>query len=60
MSMNRRDFFRAGLRGAARMAGDVAANKLGLARDKYIRPPFTLAEPAFLEACTRCGDCIGA
>lgn len=27
---------------------------------RYLRPPGALAEPAFLDACTRCGDCIRA
>ena len=25
-----------------------------------LRPPWAIAEPAFLEACTTCGDCIAA
>ena len=30
------------------------------ARQPPLRPPWALAEEAFLAACTRCGDCVGA
>lgn len=60
MELNRRDFFRFGFRGAARMAGEAVAGKLGLDQPGCIRPPFALAEPAFLEACTSCDACIEA
>jgi len=60
MSMNRREFFRFGFRGAARMAGEAVAGKLGLDQPGCIRPSLALVEPAFLEARTRCEACIGA
>jgi ferredoxin-type protein NapF len=28
--------------------------------DTPLRPPWSLAEDSFLEACTRCGDCLSA
>lgn len=59
MDLNRRDFFRFGLQNAAKMAGDAVAGKLALEGD-MIRPPFALAEAAFLEACTKCDACIQA
>lgn len=34
--------------------GDVGARQLPL------RPPWSVAEAAFIEGCTRCGDCIRA
>ncbi len=33
---------------------------LGDAKSEWIRPPGAHAEKSFLEACTRCGDCIKA
>lgn len=27
---------------------------------KVIRPPWAVVEPDFVEACSRCGDCVGA
>ena len=27
---------------------------------RFLRPPGALMEPAFLAACTRCGECVGA
>ncbi|MEW6163784.1 MAG: ferredoxin-type protein NapF [Pseudomonadota bacterium] len=35
------------------LRGDLAGRKA------LLRPPWALAEDAFLAACTRCGDCIG-
>jgi ferredoxin-type protein NapF len=29
-------------------------------RTEPLRPPWALAETDFLQACTRCGDCVGA
>ncbi|MDP6840645.1 MAG: 4Fe-4S dicluster domain-containing protein [Rhodospirillales bacterium] len=60
MSMNRRDFFRVGLQNAAKLAGQAAADRLGLSDRNLIRPPYAVAEAAFLEACTRCDACIEA
>ena len=59
MSLSRREFFRFGLQNAAKMAGDAVVDKLGLEGD-IIRPPFALAEAAFLDACTKCDACIEA
>jgi ferredoxin-type protein NapF len=36
------------------LRGDLAG------RTAPLRPPWALAEPAFLAACTRCGDCVRA
>ena len=36
------------------LRGDFSASRLA------IRPPWAMAEPDFVEACSRCGDCIGA
>ncbi|NQV57069.1 MAG: 4Fe-4S dicluster domain-containing protein [Rhodospirillales bacterium] len=59
MSMNRRDFFRFGLQNAAKLASEAVAGKLGLSAG-WLRPPYALDEPAFLDACTRCDACIEA
>ena len=34
------------------LRGDISGRKA------FLRPPWALAEAAFLEACTRCGDCV--
>lgn len=43
-AINRRQFLR------GHLSGEPAA----------LRPPWALAEPAFLEQCQRCGDCVAA
>jgi len=42
----------AGLTRAQFLAGESIGGQA------LVRPPWALAEPAFLERCTRCGDCI--
>lgn len=34
------------------LRGDISGRKT------FLRPPWALAEAAFLDACTRCGDCV--
>ena len=58
--MNRRDFFRFGIRNAAKLAAETVAGKFGLSDERWIRPPYALAETDFLQACTKCGACIDA
>lgn len=36
------------------LRGDFSASR------SAIRPPWAMVEPDFVEACSRCGDCIGA
>jgi|SRR5581483_3225509 len=57
-SVSRRDFFTRGLFQALGRAADAIGPRMG-ERD-LIRPPGALPEPAFLAACTRCGDCMTA
>lgn len=60
MTMNRRDFFRMGIQEAAKLAGDAVAEKIGIGEERWIRPPYALAEPTFIQACTKCDACIDA
>jgi ferredoxin-type protein NapG len=58
--MKRREFFRLGAQKATRAALRLAADKAARRAGSRIRPPFALAEPDFLLACTRCDKCIEA
>lgn len=58
--MDRRGFFKKVLHGGARQAVDHVEGKVNRAAERWIRPPFAVAELDFLLACTRCGDCIAA
>ncbi len=64
--LDRRAFFRQGLRSLARTlveTVDAARGRPpgpGDALARRLRPPGALAEAAFLEACSRCDDCIAA
>lgn len=58
--MKRRDFFRLGVRKTAQIAADLVSEKIARRAGRWIRPPFALAEPDFLLACTRCDKCIEA
>jgi ferredoxin-type protein NapG len=55
-ALTRRDFFTKGLTRALGAAADSLAARVSPAG--LIRPPGSLPEPAFLAACTRCGDCV--
>lgn len=55
--LDRRGFFTRGLQRAVQQAVDAFADRL--APESFIRPPGALPEPAFVAACTRCGECIG-
>jgi ferredoxin-type protein NapG len=57
--MKRRDFFRLGAQKTARIAYELASEKVGRA-GRWLRPPFALAELEFLLACTRCDRCVEA
>jgi len=54
--VDRRAFFQQGLRRFFGEAAKVIEQKVS--PGKYVRPPGALPEPAFLGACTRCGDCM--
>ncbi|MCH8036193.1 MAG: 4Fe-4S dicluster domain-containing protein [Proteobacteria bacterium] len=58
--MKRRDFFRLGVRKAAQIAAQVASARVPPRAQGWLRPPFALDEPEFLETCTRCDKCIAA
>ena len=58
--MKRRDFFRLGVRKAAQIAAQVASARVPPRAEGWLRPPFALDEPEFLETCTRCDKCIAA
>ena len=58
--MDRRGFFKKVLHGGARQAVDHVEARANRAAERWIRPPFAVAELDFLLACTRCGDCITA
>jgi ferredoxin-type protein NapG len=56
--MDRRGFFTEGLQRALREA--IGALGQRVAPGLHQRPPGALPEPAFIGACTRCGDCVEA
>ncbi|MEE8535901.1 MAG: 4Fe-4S dicluster domain-containing protein [Kiloniellales bacterium] len=58
--MDRRDFFRVGVRKTAEIAYRLASEKAARRAENWLRPPFALAELDFLLACTRCDKCIEA
>ena len=53
-TLNRRDFFRKGIKSATE-ASD--RRSLELSR-LWFRPPFAIDELSFLDQCSRCGDCL--
>lgn len=58
--MDRRQFFRKGLKNAADAALSAANKKVSSKAAHWVRPPFAEPELDFLLNCTRCGDCITA
>jgi len=56
--LDRRGFFTEGLQRAMREA--VGALSERVSPVAYVRPPGALPEPAFVAACTRCGECVTA
>lgn len=54
--LDRRGFFTQGFRRAVQEVVESLGERV--APVKYQRPPGALPEPAFLAACTRCGDCV--
>jgi len=56
--LDRRGFFAQGLQRALREA--VGAFSERMAPVPFVRPPGALPEPAFVAACTRCGECVSA
>lgn len=58
--MKRREFFRFGARKAAEAALEVAGQGAASEIVRHFRPPYALAEPAFLKVCSRCDDCLKA
>jgi len=58
--MKRRDFFRLGVRKATEIGAQVMSAAVESPAPNWIRPPFALSEPEFLETCTRCDKCIEA
>lgn len=56
--LDRRGFFAQGLQRALREA--VGAFSARIAPVQHVRPPGALPEPAFVAACTRCGECAVA
>ena len=53
--LDRRGFFNEGMRRFFGKAMEVVERRV--APGQYVRPPGALPEPAFLGACTRCGEC---
>jgi ferredoxin-type protein NapG len=53
--LDRRGFFTRGLQRALREAVGALGERVGPAL--HVRPPGALPEPAFVAACTRCGEC---
>ncbi len=58
--MDRRDFFRTGVRKTAEIAYRVASERAARRAGNWIRPPFAVDELDFLLACTRCDACVEA
>ncbi len=56
--LDRREFFRRGLKKAAVIAVDAAEASVEARARQWIRPPFALPELDFLISCSRCGDCV--
>lgn len=54
--VDRRGFFTQGLQRALREAVGALSDRV--APSRYVRPPGALPEPAFIAACTRCGECV--
>lgn len=42
------------------MSGALSRRQFLRGRQLAIRPPWSVAEPQFIDQCTRCGDCITA
>ncbi len=55
--LDRREFFRHGLKKAAVIAVDAAEASVEARARQWVRPPFALPELDFLISCSRCGDC---
>ncbi|MBT4699787.1 MAG: hypothetical protein HOB79_01820 [Rhodospirillaceae bacterium] len=58
--MKRRDFFRLGAQKAAKVVSRAALDKIVGPVGTWIRPPYSLSEVSFQQACTRCDACIEA
>ena len=58
--MDRRDFFRAGLKKVTKTVVNEIDARVEKKAKRYIRPPYALNEVEFLLACTRCDDCFDA
>jgi len=56
--LDRRGFFSRGLQRALQEAVDALSERV--APGTHVRPPGALPEPAFVAACTRCGECVRA
>ena len=56
--VDRRAFFQQGFAKFFGKAVEVVEQKITPGR--YVRPPGALPEPAFIGACTRCGECVSA
>lgn len=59
---SRREFLRESFRALGRLLGEAAV-QAAVNPEKggpYLRPPGAVAEPGFLLACTRCGDCAAS
>jgi len=56
--VDRRAFFRHGLRKVSRAAVEGAEQYTARRARRWIRPPYALDELEFLLACTRCGECL--
>jgi ferredoxin-type protein NapG len=59
---NRRSFLAENFKALGRLFADALNEAVSSASGgkRYHRPPGALDEPAFLVACTRCGDCVTA
>ncbi len=58
--MDRREFFKRGGQKAAQIAGQLSRAAAATRAERWIRPPFAVAELDFLLGCTRCDACIEA
>lgn len=67
-SYGRRDFLKDSVISTVKAAQEFVKHAEGLpieptpppARTDWLRPPGAMAEPQFLERCTKCGDCVTA
>ncbi|MEE8321316.1 MAG: 4Fe-4S dicluster domain-containing protein [Gammaproteobacteria bacterium] len=60
VTMDRREFFKAGIQQTSKTAVQIADEYVTQRAYRWIRPPYALDELEFLLACTRCDKCVEA